>query len=156
MSAMDGVIDASSLVKFAAKLGHKAVAITDHNCLQAYPDVYNTVAKLNKGKEDKDKFKALYGAELNVVDIEANIVFNNKEYNLFDQEYVVFDTETTGLNSGIDQMIEIGAVKVKNDEIIERFDELIACSHPLPNIITELTNITDEMLEGKDSEENVT
>lgn len=156
MSAMDGVIDASSLVKFAAKLGHKAVAITDHNCLQAYPDVYNTVAKLNKGKEDKDKFKALYGAELNVVDIEANIVFNNKEYNLFDQEYVVFDTETTGLNSGIDQMIEIGAVKVKNDEIIERFDELIACDHPLPNIITELTNITDEMLEGKDSEENVT
>ena len=156
MSAMDGVIDASTLVKFAASLGHKAVAITDHNCLQAYPDVYNTVAKLNKGKEDQEKFKALYGAEVNVVDIEANIVFNNQEYNLFDQEYVVFDTETTGLNSGIDQMIEIGAVKVKNDEIIDRFDELIACPNPLPKIITELTNITDEMLEGKDSEEEVT
>ncbi len=156
MSAMDGVIDASTLVKFASSLGHKAVAITDHNCLQAYPDVYNTVAKLNKGKEDQEKFKALYGAEVNVVDIEANIVFNNQEYNLFDQEYVVFDTETTGLNSGIDQMIEIGAVKVKNDEIIDRFDELIACPNPLPKIITELTNITDEMLEGKDSEEEVT
>ena len=156
MSAMDGVIDASALVKFAAKLGHKAVAITDHNCLQAYPDVYNAVSKLNKGKEDKDKFKALYGAEVNVVDIEANIVFNNQEYDLFDQEYIVFDTETTGLNSGKDQMIEIGAVKVKNDEIIDVFDELIACPEPLPKIITELTNITDEMLEGKDSEEEVT
>ena len=156
MSMMDGVIDASTLVKFAAKLGHKAIGIMDHNCLQAYPDVYNTLAKINKGKEDGDKFKALYGAELNVVDVEANIVFKNKEYNLFDQEYVVYDTETTGLNSGTDQMIEIGAVKVKNDEIIERFDELIACPTPLPKIITELTNITDEMLVGKDTEENVT
>lgn len=55
----------------------------------------------------------MYGAELNVVDVESNIVFKNKEYPLFDQEYVVYDTETTGLNSGIDQMIEIGAVKVK-------------------------------------------
>lgn len=156
MSAMDGVIDASKLIKFAAKLGHKAIGITDHNVLQAYPDVFNTLAKINKGKEDKDKFKALYGAELNVVDIEANIVFNNRDYKLFDQEYVVYDTETTGLNSGVDQMIEIGAVKVKNDEIIDRFDELIACPTPLPKIITELTNITDEMLVGKDSEENVT
>ena len=156
MSMMDGVIDAKSLVKFADKLGHRAVAITDHNCLQAYPDVYNTVLKINKGRDDKDKFKALYGVELNVVDVKANIVFKNKEYNLFDQEYVVFDTETTGLSVGADQMIEIGAVKVKNDEIIERFDELIACPKPLPPFITELTNITDEMLQGKDSEENVT
>ena len=156
MSMMDGVIDAGTLVKFASKLGHKAVGIMDHNCLQAYPDVFNTVSKINKGKEDKDKFKALYGAELNVVDVEANIVFKNKEYNLFDQEYVVYDTETTGLNSRTDQLIEIGAVKVKNDEIIDRFDELIACPTPLPKIITELTNITDDMLVGKDTEENVT
>ena len=156
MSMMDGVISASTLVKHASSLGHKAVAITDHNVLQAYPDIFNAVNKINKGKEDKDKFKALYGAELNVVDIEANIVFNNKEFSLLNQEYVVFDTETTGLNSGIDQMIEIGAVKVKNNEIIERFDELIACDMPLPKIITELTNITDEMLAGRDSEENVT
>ena len=156
MSMMDGVVPTATLVKFAAKLGHKAVAVTDHNSLQAYPDIFNALQKMNKGKEDKDKFKALYGAELNVVDVESNIVFKNKEYPLFDQEYVVYDTETTGLNSGIDQMIEIGAVKVKNDEIIDRFDELIACPTPLPKIITELTNITDEMLVGKDSEENVT
>lgn len=156
MSMMDGVIKTTDLVKFANSLGHRAVAVTDHNCLQAYPDIYNALQKINKGKEDKDKFKALYGAELNVVDIESNIVFKNKEFPLFDQEYVVYDTETTGLNSRVDQMIEIGAVKVKNDEIIDRFDELIACDHPLPKIITELTNITDEMLEGCDTEENVT
>lgn len=156
MSMMDGVVGTSNLVKYAMKLGHSAVAVTDHNVLQAYPDIYNAVVKANKGKEDKDKFKALYGAELNVIDVESNIVFKNKEFDLFDQEYVVYDTETTGLNSGLDQMIEIGAVKVKNDEIIDRFDELIACPTPLPKIITELTNITDEMLVGKDSEENVT
>ena len=156
MSMMDGVVPTATLAKFAAKLGHKAVAVTDHNSLQAYPDIFNALQKMNKGKEDADKFKALYGAELNVVDVESNIVFKNKEYPLFDQEYVVYDTETTGLNSGIDQMIEIGAVKVRNDEIIDRFDELIACPTPLPKIITELTNITDEMLVGKDSEENVT
>lgn len=156
MSTMDSVVGTSALVKFASSLGHKAVCITDHNSLQAYPDIFNTLAKINKGKEDSEKFKALYGAELNVVDVDANIVFKNKEYPLLNQEYVVFDTETTGLNSGIDQMIEIGAVKVKNNEIIERFDELIACPNPLPKIITELTSITDEMLVGCDTEENVT
>lgn len=157
MSAMDSVVNTGDLVKFASKLGHKAVAITDHNVLQAYPDAFNALGKINYGKENEDeKFKVLYGAELNVVDTEANIVFNNKEYNLFDQEYIVYDTETTGFNYAVDQMIEIGAVRVKNGEVIERFDELIACDHPLPRVIVELTGITDEMLEGKDTEENVT
>lgn len=157
MSMMDGVVGTKALVKTALKLGHRAVAVTDHNCLQAYPDIYNEVSGANKGRENpEERFKALYGAELNVIDVEANIVFKNKEYNLFDQEYVVFDTETTGFNYGTDQMIEIGAVKVKNNEVIERFDELIACPTPLPKVITELTLITDEMLVGKDSEENVT
>ena len=156
MSMMDGVIDASKLIKFASGLGHKAVAITDHNVLQAYPDAFNTATKINKGKEDKDKFKVLYGLEMNVVDTEASILFKPQNFSLMNQEYIVYDTETTGLNPKTDQMIEIGAVKVINNEIVDRFDELIACDHPLPKIITELTNITDEMLKGKDSEENVT
>lgn len=156
MSVMDGVIDTSKAIKFASKLGHKAVAITDHNVLQAYPDAFNTLAKINKGKEKKDAFKVLYGLEMNVVNTDAGLVFKNKEYSLLNQEYVVYDTETTGLNCKQDQMIEIGAVKVKNNEIIDRFDELICCDRPLPKIIVELTNITDEMLKGKDTEENVT
>ena len=154
MSMMDGVIPPKTLATFASKLGMKAVAVTDHNCLQAYPDIYNALAKINKDKENK--FKAIYGAELNVVDVEGNIIFNNKEFNLFDQEYVVFDTETTGLNSSACQMIEIGAVKVKNNEIIDRFDELIAYDGKLPDVIVNLTNITDDMLKGKDTEEEVT
>ncbi len=156
MSMMDGVVRPDELVNLAASLGHKAVAVTDHNVLQAYPDIFNTVAKINKGRDENDKFKAIYGAELNVVDLESRIVFNNQEFPLLDQEYIVFDTETTGLNYGVDQMIEIGAVKVCNNKIIDRFDELIACDHPLPKFITELTQITDEMLQGKDTEENVT
>ena len=156
MSVMDGVIDTAKAIKFASKLGHKALAITDHNVLQAYPDAFNTLAKINKGKEKKDAFKVLYGSEMNVVDTDAGLAFKNKEYSLKDQVYVVYDTETTGLNCKQDQMIEIGAVKVKNDEIIDRFDELICCDRPLPKIITELTNISDDMLVGKDTEENVT
>ena len=155
MSMMDGVIDASNLIKFVSGLGHKAIGITDHNVLQSYPDIYNTVKYMNKGKEDKDKFKVLYGVEMNVVDTEAMIVYNEREYNFKDQEYIVFDTETTGFNPSINHLIEIGAVRVKNGEIIDRFDELIACPEKLPKIITEITNITDEMLVGKDTEEAV-
>lgn len=156
MSMMDSVVPAKDLMKHALALGHKAVAVTDHNCLQSYPDLYHEVCAYNKGKEGEDRFKVLYGAELNVVNDDVDVVFNPKEYNLMDQTYVVFDTETTGFHPGHDQMIEIGAVKIKNDEIIDRFDELIDPQRPLPKKITELTCITDEMLQGKDSEENVT
>ncbi len=155
MSAMDGVIDATSLVKFASSLGHKAVAVTDHNVLQAYPDLFNSLWKINSDKEDKDKFKILYGCEMNVVDTEAKIVYNMRDYEFKDQEYIVFDTETTGFNPIKDQLIEIGAVRIKNGEIIDRFDELISCDRKLPDIIVKLTEITDEMLKGQDTEENV-
>ncbi len=157
MSAMDGVIDAKALVKFAKKLGHKAVAVTDHNCLQSYPDLYHTVCDINKDIENEaDKFKVIYGAEMSVVNNENDLIYNLKDYDLLDQEYVVFDTETTGFTPFSDQMIEIGAVKIKNGIITDRFDELINPYRKLPNKIVELTNITDEMLRDKDSEENVT
>ena len=156
MSAMDGVIDAKSLVKHAAKMGQKAIAVTDHNCVQAFPDLYHAVCDLNKGKEEKDHFKVLYGAEMNVVNNDVDIIFNPQEYNLLNDTFVVFDTETTGFYAGSDQMIEIGAVKIQNGKIIDRFDELIDPHRPLPKKITELTFITDEMVTGKDNEENVT
>ena len=156
MSAMDGVIDAKTLVKHAAKMGHKAIAVTDHNCVQAFPDLYHAVCDLNKGKEAEDHFKVLYGAELNVVNNDVDIIFNPSEFNLLEDTFVVFDTETTGFYAGSDQMIEIGAVKVQNGKILDRFDELIDPHRPLPKKITELTFITDEMLAGKDNEENVT
>ena len=156
MSAMDGVIPADSLVSKIASMGMKAFAVTDHNCVQSFPDLFHGIEKYNKGKVGNDRFKVLYGTEINVIPDEVDIVFNNKDYNLLEQEYVVFDTETTGFYAGSDQMIEIGAVKIKNGNIIDRFDELINPHRPLPTKITELTFITDEMLQDKDDEVNVT
>ncbi len=156
MSQMDGVVDAVSLVKFASSLGHKAVAITDHNNLQSYPNIFNSLWDINNGKEGDDRFKVLYGVEMNVVDADAKLVYNEEKYHLLEDEFIVFDVETTGFNAGTDQLIEIGAVKIKNGEVVDRFDELIACPRKLPQVIVDLTMITDEMLKDKDSEENVT
>ena len=156
MSAMDGVIDATTLVNSAYNMGFRAIGVTDHNCVQAYPDLFHAVNSINKGKEGSDRFKVIYGAEMNIVNDDVDIIYHNKEYNLMDQEYVVFDTETTGFYAGVDQMIEIGAVKIKNGEITDRFDELINPNRKLPSKIVELTQITDDMLKDKDNEENVT
>ena len=156
MSAMDGVVVASDLVKTCASMGMKAVAVTDHNCVQAFPELFHTVCDLNKGKEEQDKFKVLYGTEINIVNDDVDIIYQNKDYDLLEQEYVVFDTETTGFYAGSDQMIEIGAVKIKNGEILDRFDELINPHRKLPTKIVELTAITDDMLQDKDDEDNVT
>ena len=154
MSQMDGVVDEVDLVKRAISYGHKGIAITDHNGVQAFPHVFDYVTKYNKGKEDKDKFKAIYGLEIAMIDDKVNIITRPKDSVMLDEEYVVFDFETTGFNAGGgDSIIEIGAVKLKNGEIIDKYDELIDPKRPLPKKIIELTNITDSMLKGKDDEE---
>ena len=153
MSQMDGVADEEKLVWQAINFGHKAIAITDHNGCQAFPHVFNLVTSYNKGKEEKDKFKVLYGTELTLIDDSINISLRPSSEELLNTTYVVFDLETTGFNAGgSDSIIEIGAVKICNGEIIDRFDELIDPKRPLPPKITELTNITDEMLKGKPDE----
>ncbi len=164
MSQMDAVTKfdldkhTCELVSNAIKFGYKAVAITDHNGCQAFPICYEIIKNYNKGiEDDSKKFKGLFGTELTLVDDEVNIVLRPTDSSLKDSCYVVFDTETTGFNAGgKDQMIEIGAVKLKNGEIVDRFDELINPGVKLPAKIVELTHITDSMLEGKDNEENVT
>lgn len=155
MSQMDGVMDATAYLKQAVKWGWNACAITDHNGAQAYPDVYHFVTKHNSSLKDGEKpFKALYGVELTMVDDQVDIVINETNDDLLESTYVVFDLETTGFNAaGDDSIIEIGAVKLHNGEIIDRFDELINPGRKLPSAITELTNITDEMLKDKPSEE---
>lgn len=156
MSQMDGVVNEEVLVKKAHEWGHKAIAITDHNGCQAFPHVYNLVKDLNKGIEnEEDKFRAIYGTELLMIDDRVDIVLRPTDTILLDNEYVVFDFETTGFNAGGgDSIIEIGAVKIKNGEILERYDELINPGRPLPEKIVEITEITDEMLKDKDNEEN--
>ena len=149
MSQMDGVADVNKLIETASKWGHKALAITDHNVLQAFPDAFNS--------KKKGDLKIIYGVEMNVIDDNVNIVKNPNDMLLTNQEFVVFDTETTGFNpTNGDQMIEIGAVKIKDGVITDSFDELISPEKELPAKITELTGITKEMLEGKDTEEAVT
>lgn len=156
MSQMDGLADEEQIVKQAMKWGHKAIAITDHNGVQAFPHVFNLVTSHNKNlKEGEEPFKAIYGTELTLIDDTVNIVLRPNKDVLLDQTYVVFDFETTGFNAGgADSIIEIGAVKIKNGEILERYDELINPGRPLPQKIIDVTNITDAMLEGKDNEEN--
>ncbi len=152
MSQMDGVVNEEVLVKKAYEFGHPAIAITDHNGCQAFPHVYNLV----KGLQKQDRpFKAIYGTEITLIDDSVNIVLRPNDTKLLDNTYVVFDFETTGFNAGgKDSIIEIGAVKIKDGEIIERYDELINPGRPLPKKIVEVTNITDEMLKDKDNEEN--
>ena len=156
MSQMDGCVEAKKLLKTATSWGHKAIGITDHNGVQSFPDVYHFVTDYNKGKSEDEKFKALYGVELTMVDDTIRIVTRPKDYDLLETTFCVFDIETTGFNAGgADSIIEIGAVLIKNGEIIDRFDELINPGRPLPYKIIELTNITDDMLKDKDNEENV-
>ena len=164
MSQMDGVTKLDlgkhtcELVERAIKMGYKGVAITDHNGCQAFPIAYGIISSYNKKIEDKEKhFKGLYGVELTLVDDSVDIVVRPTDESLKDSTYVVFDTETTGFNAGgKDQMIEIGAVKIKDGVIIDRFDELINPGRHIPDKITELTCITDEMVKDSDNEENVT
>ena len=164
MSQMDGITNVDlnkhtcELVSKCIDMGYRGVAITDHSGCQAFPIAYDIIKSYNKKIEDPSKhFKGLYGTELTVVDDTVNIVVRPDDRILKDLTYVVFDTETTGFNAGgADQMIEIGAVKIKDGAIIDRFDELIDPGRHIPDKITELTCITDDMVKGKDNEENVT
>ncbi len=156
MSQMDGLIKPSSLVEYARQLGHKAVAVTDHNGIQSFPELYNVMKGINKKLKDEDPFKVIFGVELVMIDDQVNLTYYPNDISLFDTPYVVFDFETTGLNAGgQDSIIEVGAVKIYNGEIIDRFSELIDPGVPLAPKITEITKITDLMLKGKPTEEEV-
>jgi len=155
MSQMDGVMDEVEYINQAIAFGHRAAAVTDHNGCQAFPHVFNTITSYNKGKEEQDKFKGLYGTEITLIDDTVDIVIRGSDDNIMDSTYVVFDFETTGFNAGGgDSIIEIGAVKMQGGEILETYDELIDPGHPISEKITEVTNITNDMLIGKDNEEN--
>ncbi|WP_250278627.1 PolC-type DNA polymerase III [[Clostridium] colinum] len=137
MSKMDGVTSVKDIIKRASEWGHKAVAITDHGVVQAFPDAMDIAKKLN--------IKVLYGVEAYLVDDLSNVVEHSKNQSLLD-EYVIFDLETTGLNREYNKIIEIGAVKVKNGQIIDRFSTFINPHENLSKEIVNLTNITDDML----------
>ncbi len=155
MSQMDGVVSVKDLIKRANKYGHRGIAITDKSSVQAFPEAMNTAKEINKNSDNK--FKVIYGSELIVVDDDVDIVFGNSNLDIIDTTYVVFDVETTGFNatSG-DSLIEIGAVKLKGNEIIDTFDELINPGRPIPKNITQFTHINDKMVEKSRNEIEVT
>lgn len=156
MSQMDGVVNEEVLVKQAKKWGHKAIAITDHNGCQAFPHVFNLVKSLNKGIEkEEDKFKAIYGTELTLIDDTVKIVLRPTDKDLMSTTYVVFDLETTGFNAGgLDSIIEIGAVKILDGEIVDTYDQLVNPGKEISERITEVTSITNDMLVGMPNEQS--
>ena len=141
MSDMDGVSDVGDLCKCAHDWGHKAIAITDHGVVQAFPEANHYIERLDK----EDPFKIIYGVEAYLVDDLTEIVVNAKEQTL-DETYVVFDIETTGFSEVEDRIIEIGAVKVEQGRIVDRFSSFVNPEIPIPFKITNLTGITDEMV----------
>ena len=138
MSDMDGVTDVKKLLKTAMGWGHQAMAITDHGVVQAFPDANHCV-------EGKD-FKVIYGMEGYLVDDIKNIVTDSRGQSL-DSTFVVFDIETTGFSAVNDRIIEIGAVKVENGVITEKFSEFVNPERPIPFEIEKLTSINDRMVE---------
>ncbi len=140
MSAMDSTIPPDEVVKIAKAWGHKAVAITDHGNVQAFPIAMETAEKLGG-------IKVIYGMEGYFVDDTARAVYGECEEAL-DNEFVIFDIETTGLSSLHDKITEIGAVLMQDGEVKSRFSTFVDPQRHIPENITALTNITDEMVSG--------
>ena len=147
MSDMDGVSDVKDIIKRAKSWGHKAIAITDHGAVQAFTDAYHSVSP-------EDDFKVIYGVEAYLVDDLKEIITNSKNQSL-DDSYVVFDLETTGFSPNTCKIIEIGAVKVENVTITERFSEFVNPQVPIPFKIEELTGIRDDMVMGAETIEEI-
>ena len=143
MSEMVGVTDVEDLIKRAKEYGHKAIAITDYSVVHSYPAAYKTAKKLSK---DDDKMKVIFGCEMYMIDDEALMITNPKDKKIDEEEFVVFDIETTGLNSHTNKIIEIGAVKIKAGRIIDRYSQLINPGMSIPYHITEITSITNEQV----------
>ena len=154
---MDGVSEAKDIVKRAYQWGHPAIAITDHGVVQAFPDanhVWEDLWKAEKAKrkeagdpnpDKQDFFKIIYGMEAYLVDDLQELVVNEQGQD-FTHDFVVFDIETTGFSPVSNRIIEIGAVKVVNGEIADKFSTFVNPQVPIPYHIEKLTGINDSMV----------
>lgn len=140
-SEMDGVCAVEEYIQTAYDWGMDAIGVCDHQVVQAFPMAQHKVTALNKA-DPKRKFKMLYGCEMTMVDPEYKIVLNNDHRKLEDATFVIFDLETTGLSNRLDEIIEFGAVKMKNREVIDRKQMFVNPKRIIPASITNLTHIT--------------
>ena len=148
MSQMDAVTSAGDLVNRAYQWGHTAVAITDHGVAQAFPDAMKAADKINK---DEEKIKIIYGVEAYFMDDLVESVKGDADTG-FDGTFICFDIETTGLSAARDKITEIGAVKVENGVITDTFSTFANPEMPIPQKITQLTGITDDMVKDAPSQ----
>ncbi|MGL4343114.1 MAG: PolC-type DNA polymerase III [Metamycoplasmataceae bacterium] len=144
MTSMDGFLSPTKFVETAKKFGHSSLAIVDKDSLQAFPEFYFSAKKAG--------IKPIYGVTLNVISRENEIIFNLKDQLIINETFVVFDIETTGLSPIFDEIIEFGAIKLKNNKIIERKQFFIKNTKKISDFTKNLTNITDEMLKNAISE----
>lgn len=147
MSEMVGVEDIGDLIKCAISYGHKAMAITDYSVVHAFPFAY----KAAKGKD----FKAILGCEMYMVDDTLPMVRDCKTGPIEDTTFVVFDLETFGLNSHKNEIIEIGAIKLKGTRIVDTFSSFVNPNKIIPKRISELTHITQDMVDNAPAIEDV-
>ncbi len=155
LSDMDGVADAKSLIARCKEWGHTALAITDHGVVQGFTEAWHALQKLeNKFSfQEPFDFKVIYGVEAYLVDDLKEIVVHSRNQSL-DDDYVVFDLETTGLSVRKNKIIEIGAVKVSGGKIVDRFSTFVNPKEPIPFQIENLTGISDSMvMDAPDIEE---
>ena len=149
MSSMDALTDTGAAVKRAASWGHRAIAITDHGGAQSFPDAMKAASKAKVAGTDQN-IKILYGCEgYYVNDVDDRIAVHGDGDFSFDEEYVAFDLETTGLSSLHDTIIEIGAAIMKGKEVLSTFQMFVDPHRPLQPKIIDLTGITDQMLAGQ-------
>ncbi|WP_412031666.1 PolC-type DNA polymerase III [Metamycoplasma buccale] len=149
MSTQDGISTPKEYLKAARKYGHTAIAITDLDDVQNFPDFYNDT------KKNKD-IKPIYGATLSSITTHNDFFFNFKDFAFANQKYVVFDIETTGLSARFNEIIEFGAAIVENGNIVKRIQFFLKPSRPIPASITKLTKITDDLLaDGYSQEEGI-
>lgn len=147
MSQLDGINGVSDYIAQAAKWGHSALALTDHAAVQAFPEaMYASQAK---------EIKMLYGMEAYVVNDGVPVAYNLADIDLAEAEFVAFDVETTGLSAVYDSIIELSGVRTFKGNVIDTFEEFIDPGFPIPEEITNLTGITDEMVSGSKPEEEV-
>lgn len=147
MSTQDGVCSITNYCQYAKALGHKAIAITDHGVVQSFPEAHKSAKQTG--------LKMIYGCELYMVDDQLKYVFNPKDIELNKATFVVLDLETTGLSTRHDRIIQFGAVKVEKGTQIGKKNILINPRRKLDQKIIDITDITNEMLEGKPTIEEV-